>query len=215
MDNSAPPYGAERDAASPSDVAAPTLDLSIYRRVSEVWFLVKDVNRTAIYWERLGINAIRRIGTQAAAIRCRGRESEAILKLASAYIGDVKIVWAEPVSGMPDFDAFLKRRGDGVHHLTFAVRSVEEMRREIQGFHSRHFGVSMEGTWKSDQGDRQFAYLDTSGSGGGITLLPGSQRPLVGVDPSSSEPCERAASLGVLTSSVRLLLVSCHALFFG
>jgi methylmalonyl-CoA/ethylmalonyl-CoA epimerase len=159
---------AGRNAVSTADASSPTLDLSIYRQISEVWFVVKDLERTVNYWEHLGINSIRRMGTQNAPTRYRERESELTVKMASASIGDVRIVWAEPVRGMSDFDAFLQRRGDGVRHLTFAVKSVQDLEREVQRFKSKGVGMLMEGYWKSEQGERRFADLDTAARGGGI-----------------------------------------------
>ena len=39
----------------PADVAKPTVDLSIYGRVVQVGWVVKDLDRVVDYWEKLGL----------------------------------------------------------------------------------------------------------------------------------------------------------------
>ena len=158
------------DPAAAADVSAPTVDLSIYRQVVEVWFVVADLDRTVNYWERLGLRNIRRIGTEEAhPIGNRGGRSPFTVKMARGQIGDVEIVWVEPGKGAGEFNRFLTRHGDGVHHLTFAVKSQEELEKQVQYFRSKGVPVMMEGKWKGLQGERHFVYLDTAERGGGIT----------------------------------------------
>jgi catechol 2,3-dioxygenase-like lactoylglutathione lyase family enzyme len=178
-----------RDAAASSEVSPPTLDLSIYRRVSEVWFVVRDLERTVSYWETLGVNGIQHLGKQVASgMRYPGQESDLTVKTASAGIGDVRIVWLEPVSGVSIFDDFLERRGDGVHHLTFAVKNAGELEREVRRFKSSSVGVLMEGYWKSEQGERQFSYIDTAERGGGIMFELACDPHLTELEASQNEP---------------------------
>src|SRR5439155_21385692 len=136
----------------------------------EVWCVVADLDRTVNYWERLGLRNIRRIGTEEAhPIGNRGGRSPFTVKMARGQIGDVEIVWVEPGKGAGEFNRFLTRHGDGVHHLTFAVKSQEELEKQVQYFRSKGVPVMMEGKWKGLQGERHYVYRDTAERGGGIT----------------------------------------------
>jgi methylmalonyl-CoA/ethylmalonyl-CoA epimerase len=163
--------GAARGAPMPADASQPTVDLAIYRRVVEVCFVVKDLDRTVDFWEKLGLRDLRRMGVQVEPnVTYLGKESPLHLKLARGQIGDARIRWIEPVKGTSEFSDFLRRHGDGVHHLTFAVRSPEELDAQVQYFKSKGVEVVMEGAWRNGNSSAPFAELATAQRGGGITF---------------------------------------------
>jgi catechol 2,3-dioxygenase-like lactoylglutathione lyase family enzyme len=92
------------------------------------------------------------------------------MKLAFADIGGVEIEWIQPVKGRSDYDEFLKKRGDGVHHLAFAVGSPRQLEEQIDYFKGRGVSVIQHGSWQGRKGKGLFAYLDTAKRGGGLTM---------------------------------------------
>lgn len=152
-------------------VAKPTLDLSIYGHVVQVGWVVKDVDRVVDYWEKLGVKNIHRPGVmEFPDVTYRGRKTPVSMKMAFADIGGVQIEWIQPAKGKSDYDEFLKKHGDGIHHLAFAVSSPEQMEEQIQYFKSKGVDVIQRGSWEGTKGKGLFAYLDTAERGGGITF---------------------------------------------
>jgi catechol 2,3-dioxygenase-like lactoylglutathione lyase family enzyme len=155
----------------PAEVAKPTVDLSVYRRVVHVGWVVKDLDRVVDYWKKLGLKNI-----SPAAVRefpdvtFRGRKTPLSLKMAFANIGDVEIEWIQPVKGTSAYDEYLRQHGDGVHHLAFAVASPEQLEEQIRYFQAKGVNVVQRGTWEGAKGQGSFAYLDTAAKGGGLTI---------------------------------------------
>jgi catechol 2,3-dioxygenase-like lactoylglutathione lyase family enzyme len=155
---------------APADVAKPTVDLSIYRHVVQVGWVVKDLDPVVDYWEKLGVK-IRRAGVmEFPDVTYRSKKTPVSLKLAFADIGGVEIEWLQPVKGRSVYDEFLKEHGDGIHHLAFAVSGPEQLEEQIKYFQSRGVGVVQRGSWEGTKGKGLFAYLDTAGKGGGLTV---------------------------------------------
>jgi catechol 2,3-dioxygenase-like lactoylglutathione lyase family enzyme len=158
--------------ASAADVAKPSVDLSIYGHVVQVGWVVKDLDRVVDHWEKLGLRNVRRAGVvEIPDVIYRGKRTPLRLKLAFADIGGVEIEWIQPVKGRSDYDAFLKKHGDGVHHLAFAVASPEQLEDQLQYFKSKNVDVIQRGSWQGTKGKGLFAYLDTAKRGGGLTML--------------------------------------------
>lgn len=154
-----------------ADVAKPTVDLSIYRHVNHVGWVVKDTDSVVAYWEKLGLRGIRREGVRSfPTLSYRGKPTPISLKLTFASIGDAGIEWIEPLEGRSVYNEFLSEHGEGIHHLAFSVPSREELDHEIEYFKERGIGVIQSGTWQAKQGTGRFVYLDTAQRGGGITF---------------------------------------------
>lgn len=206
--------------ASPPDLSMPPVDLSIYRQVVEICFVAKDLDRTVDYWEKLGLKNIRRMGKQEVpGIVYRGGKSPLTLKMARGNIGGVRVTWIEPLRGSNDFDSFLKRHGQGVHHLTFAVKSPDELNKQLQYFKAKGVGVVMEGTWKREHSEARFADLDTADRGGGITfeLLYDPELPAEGTYPASEneEPFNKLTQYAFVVRDLRKIGPFYEGLGFG
>lgn len=157
--------------ARPAEIPEPTVDLSIYGRVVQVGWVVKDLDSVVSYWENLGLKNIRRTGPlEFPDTSVRGKKTPLTLKMAFTEIGDVQIEWIEPVKGQSVYDEFLESHGDGIHHLTFALKNPEQLEEQIAYFKSRGVEVVQHGSWEGTKGKGRFAYLDTAGRGGGITI---------------------------------------------
>jgi catechol 2,3-dioxygenase-like lactoylglutathione lyase family enzyme len=157
--------------AHAADVAKPTVDLAIYGQVSKVGWVVKDLDRVVDYWEKLGLRNVRRLGVREYPdVTYRGKKTPLTLKVARTDIRGVEVEWVQPVKGHSDYDEFLRRFGDGIHNLAFRVRSPARLNEEIAYFKDRGVDVIQRGSWKATNGQGQYAYLDTAGRGGGLTM---------------------------------------------
>jgi methylmalonyl-CoA/ethylmalonyl-CoA epimerase len=155
----------------PADVAKPTVDLSIYGRVVQVGWVVKDLDRVVDYWEKLGLKNIRRAGIQEFPdVTYRGKKTPLSLKMAFGNIGGVEIEWIQPVKGASVYDEYLRKHGDGVHHLAFAVSSPAQLDEQRKYFQAKGVETVQYGSWQGTKGKGLFAYLDTAPKGGGITM---------------------------------------------
>lgn len=152
-------------------IVNPTIDLSVFRQVVEVGFVVKDLDRTVDFWEKLGLKNIRQGGArEVPGVTYRGKKSPLTLKTAQGNIGHVRIGWIEPVKGESDFDEFLARHGDGVHHLAYRVKSRDGLEKQVAYFRSKGVNVVMEISWAGDHGDGRSVFLETAERGGGINF---------------------------------------------
>ena len=173
-----PAHIAAASAAVMALIAAPAarsqehaLDRSLFKHVVHLGWVVKDVERVVTYWEKLGLRGIRRAGTEAFPdLRWRGRPAPARLKRAFVGIGDLTIHWIQPIAGENAYTEFLKRRGDGIHHLAYAMPSEAKWHEQIAWFRAKGVGIVQEGGWQARNGRGLFAYLDTALLGGGLTI---------------------------------------------
>ncbi len=151
-----------------SEPPPPTVDLSVYRHVVQVGWVVKDLDTVVRYWQGLGLRNIRRADApERRQVVYRGKRASITLKTASGQIGEVEVEWVQPVRGTSAYNEFLAYHGDGVQHLAFAAGSPERMDEQVAYFQARGVGVLEEGTWP-DRG--RFVDFDTAPEGGGLTI---------------------------------------------
>ncbi len=154
-----------------ADLAKPTVDLSIYGHVGSVVWVVKDLDPVVSYWEKLGLKNIQlRSVTPFAGLVYRGKPAPTTARSAFGDVGGVFIEWIQPVTGNNLYTEFLKRHGEGVMALGYAVASEQELERQIQYFHSKGVEVAQRTQWQGTKGTGHGAYLDTAAKGGGFTI---------------------------------------------
>ena len=153
------------------EVAKPTVDMSIYRHVVHVGWVVNDLDRVVSYWEKLGLKNVRRAGVQEFPdVVYRGEKTPLSLKMAFGDLGSAQIEWIEPVKGTSVYNEFLQHHGDGIHHLAYRTASPEQLEEQIQYFKSKGVGIVQRGSWQGTRGKGLFVYLDTAATGGGQTI---------------------------------------------
>jgi len=154
-----------------AETVKPAVDPSIYGHVSSLVWVVKDLDPVVSYWEKLGLRNIRRTDVTAfQGLIYRGKPTATTAKSAFGQIGTVSIEWIQPVTGVNLYAEFLKRHGDGVLALAFAVPSESRLEEQIRYFQSRGVQVAQRTQWTGVEGNGHGAYLDTAGKGGGFTL---------------------------------------------
>ena len=149
----------------------PTVDLSIYRHVSSIIWATKNLDPVVDYWERLGLKKIERTGVMDfPGCIYRGKPAPSALKYGYAHIGDVFVEWVQPVTGTNIYADFLNHHGDGVVALGYAVKSGEELERQIQNFQSKGVAIVQRDQSKGARGIEHGVFLDTAAEGGGLTI---------------------------------------------
>ena len=155
----------------PAEVAKPSVELSIYRHVAHVGWVVKDVDRVVGYWEKLGLKNVSKPQVMDFPdITFHGQKTPLKLKMAFGHIGGVEIEWIQPVEGKSVYNDFLQNHGDGVQHLAYALDSPEKLDEQLKYFQGKGLGTIQSGTWQGTKGQGRFAYLDTAKRGGGLTI---------------------------------------------
>ena len=157
--------------AAPAEIAQPTVDLSIYGRVVQLGWVVKDLDAVVGYWEMLGLKDVHRAGVlEFQDITYRGKKTPLSFKMAIGRIGDVEIEWVQPVKGKSIFDEFLQKHGEGIHHLAFAMPTPEKLHEQLKYFKSKGASPVQQGTWQGTKGQGHFAFVDLGPQGAGLTL---------------------------------------------
>ena len=157
--------------ALPPQSAKPTVDLSIYGHVSSVIWVAKDLDPVLNYWENLGLKGIKRTGaTEFTGLIYKGQPAPTTAKSAFGHIGGVLLEFIQPVTGTNIYTDFLKRHGDGVLALGFAVKSDQELEQQIEYFRSKGVDALERTQWKGTKGTGHGVYFDTAPKGGGLTI---------------------------------------------
>lgn len=154
---------------APSSVADP--DPAIYKHVSHLGWVVRDVDATMAAWRALGVIDIRDGGVQEfSAVVYRGNTVTARVKKAFARFENGTIQWIQPLNDGNAYADFLAERGEGVQHVAFSVPTGARMAEELARYEAAGVGIVQSGTWKGSAGTGRFAYLETAPQGGGMTL---------------------------------------------
>ncbi len=177
-------------AASSDETAPPVLDPDIYHHVTQVIWVVKDIDRVVDYWQKLGIHNIRRDGVISFPnLTYRGKPDPASAKQVTANIDALEIKWIQPVRGGKFWRDGLRQHGDGIRVLGYAVRSPQEFDDQIKYFSLRGVDVVVQDIWPGTNSQGRIAYLDTATQGGGHTLA------LID-DPKTRDPATRSRTAG-------------------
>ena len=104
--------------------------LSSFHHVGSI---VKDVDRTAAYYESLGLGPFEPLIVNGEEERIRGELIEDLeLKIRMGYIGPVKIEMIEPVAGKGSiWKEILDSKGEGIHHIAFQVDDIEKAKADL------------------------------------------------------------------------------------
>jgi catechol 2,3-dioxygenase-like lactoylglutathione lyase family enzyme len=154
-----------------AEIAKPTVDLSIYGHVSSLIWVAKDLDPVLDYYEKLGLKGIKRTGvTEFTGLIYQGKPAPTTAKSAFGHIGGVLLEFIQPVTGTNIYTDFLKRHGDGVLALGFAVKSDQELAQQVAYLRSKGVAVLERTQWKGSNGTGHGVYFDTAPKGGGLTI---------------------------------------------
>jgi methylmalonyl-CoA/ethylmalonyl-CoA epimerase len=107
------------------------------RTVTQVGIIVRDIEKTSRAWaELLGVETPRWFLTdpaETAHTTYMGKPTTARAKLVFFDLGQVQLELIEPVGGPSTWKDFLDQKGEGVHHIAFAVRDMDGRIRALEG----------------------------------------------------------------------------------
>jgi len=130
-------------------------------RFCQVGVVVKSIDETIKYYEKVfgfGPFEIRQVDYPNATYY--GEIAGYRGKRAFFYLGPIQIELIELIDGKTIHEAFLKEKGEGVHHIAFEVNNMEESKRNAE-----KAGLEVTQSFTRPDGSG-FAYLDSDRTGG-------------------------------------------------
>jgi hypothetical protein len=148
-------------ASAPSVEAEPP---ALYRTVTSVHWVVKDLDAVKAHWSRLGIPVLADEG-RVTVTAFGDRRVPVTLRAAVARLGSVEVVWIQPGSGRSAYSEHLARHGEGVFSINYTPPDAASREAEA----ARLGGIGVAVLQKAEievGGARQSAvYLDTAAEG--------------------------------------------------
>jgi methylmalonyl-CoA epimerase len=119
----------------------------LFSRVDQIGVVVKDVERTARFYEKLL--------KQEPLPPIEFETGNVKLKIVFFQLGEVQLELIQVLEGENVHTKFLRERGEGLHHIGFFVKNLEE---ELAAL--KNEGIEV--LWRGEAlGVTKFAYLDT------------------------------------------------------
>lgn len=134
----------------------------------QVGVVVRDVERTAAHYaEVFGLprpEIVLIAADSFANTIYRGRPSQAHAKAAFLDMGPIQLELIEPVGAPSTWEEFLRKHGEGIHHLAVRVERFDEAKALLE----RHgMPVVQSGGWEGGR----YAYIDSVASLGAMLEL--------------------------------------------
>jgi methylmalonyl-CoA/ethylmalonyl-CoA epimerase len=94
----------------------------IISKIEHIGIAVKNLNETIRYYEDI-------LG-----LKCYGIEEVEDQKVKTAFfkVGETKIELLEPMGKGGPIDRFIEKRGEGIHHIAFAVNDIAKSLSEVE-----------------------------------------------------------------------------------
>jgi len=137
-----------------------------FSKLTHVGIVVRDMDRTVESLASLGIGPfeLQQPGAPLTEALFRGKPARWKTKRGTARIGQVELELLQPVEGESAAKEFLDSRGEGVHHIGFAV---DDLNKEVARLVKQRAKVLMSGRWAGGG----FAYIEPAVSGGIVIEL--------------------------------------------
>jgi catechol 2,3-dioxygenase-like lactoylglutathione lyase family enzyme len=191
-------------AAWPSASQIEPVDLTIYRRVAHLGWVVRDADATSAAWRSLGVNDIVDLGVREFPATYRGRAVTARVKTVQARFANGAIQWIQPIGDGTAYADFLARHGEGVQHVAFEVTSRAQLERELARYRALGVGVLHRADGAGPSNAAASAYLDTANDGGGMTVaLEHQPTTLPASRVSNDEPFSRITQYAFVVRDLR------------
>lgn len=164
---SAQPISAQSTPAKRSDY--PEKGMVPQKRILHIGIVVRDIEKTRDHWMKLlGLEKTPNItiadGDQKNPTEYHGHPSAAQAKLAFINFDNLQVELIEPMGDAPsDWRDFLKRKGEGVHHVAFAVKGMGEG--YLENYAKAGYATVQHGGWETGE----YGYMDTAAALG-VTL---------------------------------------------
>jgi hypothetical protein len=128
------------------------------RRIIQIAQVVEDIDKTMkAYWEILNIGPWDVYTFAPPVLReChfKGKPSDATWVLSLAWVGEMQLELMQPLSGESVYTHFLKKKGEGIHHIK---EWVDDCAQVVAEYRKRGIDVIQSGKYDEDE----FYYLNT------------------------------------------------------
>lgn len=138
---------------------------SPFSKFHHVGIVVKDVEKAVKHFSSLGIGPFVTPRLTASAGIHRGELSTNIPCIRQAQVGGITLELLQPSEGQSLAREFLETRGEGVNHIGFSVKNVDEEAKKLT-----EKGIQIIFSQKFEEGGGCI-YLDTGGVGGILVEL--------------------------------------------
>jgi len=146
------------------------IESSITDAIHHIGMIVRDADRTAAFYESLGIGPFKPLIFDSRERKLGDKTLAGLkLKLRMGHVGDTRLEMIQPLEGEGPWFDFLAKHGEGVAHIAFVVKDIEKSKAELV---ARGLKVVYE-SWFQNGGAA--AYLESDELGG--ILLEIFQRP--------------------------------------
>ena len=136
--------------------------------ISQIAVVVRDVERAArTYADVFHLPVPKIIITEkeeVTHVKYRGAPTQARAKLAFFQMGSLSLELIEPVGGPSTWQEFLEKHGEGVHHIAFRIKGMEEVLTFLAG-------KGMPAVQRGDYKGGRYAYVDSESALGVILEL--------------------------------------------
>ena len=149
-----------------------------YKNVSQVKWVVRDLDQVTAGWSRLGFKDIQQHGILKLK-DAQFREKPATMKLrrATARLGGLDVEWIQPLDGKNAYTEFLTKHGDGIFSLVHRVPTLDSFKQELPLLCLMGLDVLQRESYEDAQGMVKTVYLDTEEEGGYVLGLIYDSRP--------------------------------------
>jgi 4-hydroxyphenylpyruvate dioxygenase-like putative hemolysin len=133
----------------------------------QIGFVIKNTGKVLEYYEKtLGLGHF-----DSAFFGADYGDGRAKMRISVAQISGLQFELIEPMEGDKIHSAFLKQGREGLHHLGFYVKDIDEKLKDLQrkGIKALERGKMLDATGKSI--GIQYVYLDTASTSGVIFEL--------------------------------------------
>jgi hypothetical protein len=137
----------------------------LYKEVTSVNWVVKDIDQVAAGWARLGYPMLQDFGEVTLPVRYRGEPQTAVVRVAQASFAGLDVFWLQPVSGRSAWSDHLDRHGEGIMSVDYAVPSREALDAEVARLEGLGVGVLQTMDVDAGEGPLRVVHMDTAGEG--------------------------------------------------
>src|SRR5437588_12997467 len=102
----------------------------MYRSVDRVTWVVDNIDRAVLGWEKMGLIQIERRSDAELPVTFRGKATTAKVRMASGYLGDLRVDWIQPMDGTNAFTEFQKKHRSGIFSLVHRAAGPDAVRKE-------------------------------------------------------------------------------------
>ncbi|MBZ5515349.1 MAG: VOC family protein [Acidobacteriia bacterium] len=134
-----------------------------FNKITQYAFCVHDDKKVSAFYEGLGFGGMPIDHSVPVNRLYRGQPGKFEMYLGWWRWGDVTFEWIQSLVGPSIYDEYLKKHGEGFHHLAFNVKDMDEA---VKLLEARGAPASQTGGWDSPTSKGRFAYMDTEPYGG-------------------------------------------------